>query len=170
MGWRERDWAKFSDDERRALFGGGQTRLPPSDEGATYRPTRSVPATPRRASKPRRRFSQWALTAIVGFVVLFFAYDHLGSGQHIRSLTLSPVSPLSIAVQKTKTVAVQPPRDLVSIRWRATDLAPAATAGRICLTDQQHGRICASYVVGERPADTLTRRIESLGLRVQSNG
>jgi hypothetical protein len=33
-----------------------------------------------------------------------------------------------------------------------------------------HGRICASYVVGERPADTLTRRIESLGLRVESNG
>jgi len=33
-----------------------------------------------------------------------------------------------------------------------------------------HGRVCASYVVGEKPADNLTRRLESLGLRVQSNG
>jgi hypothetical protein len=47
---------------------------------------------------------------------------------------------------------------------------PAARAGRICVTDPNHGQICASYVVGERPADTLTRRIESFGLSVASSG
>jgi hypothetical protein len=55
-------------------------------------------------------------------------------------------------------------------RRRSSDTVPAAHSGRICVTDPQHGRMCASYVVGERPADTLTRRIESLGLRVESSG
>jgi hypothetical protein len=59
---------------------------------------------------------------------------------------------------------------VIGIRWRTADLVPAAQAGRICVTALGHGRICASYVVGERPADTLTRRIEGLGLHVESNG
>jgi hypothetical protein len=56
----------------------------------------------------------------------------------------------------------------VRIRWRALDLAAASTAGRICVRDSGHGRICASYTAGERPAATLTRRIEQLGLRVEN--
>jgi len=68
VGWRDRDWAKFNDDERRALFGGGQRRLPPSDEGAAYRPTAISPA-PRRVSrgisKRRQRLGEWTLTALL---------------------------------------------------------------------------------------------------------
>jgi hypothetical protein len=170
VGWRERDWAKFNDDERRALFGGGQRGLPPSDEGAAYRPTSVSPAPRRRITKRRHRLGEWTLAALLLLGLFAFGYDHLHPAHRIQSLTLSPVSPLSTAVPKTKTVVVAPPSDLVSIRWRATDLAPAAAAGRICLTDSRHGRICASYVVGERPADTLTRRMEGLGLRVESSG
>ena len=62
------------------------------------------------------------------------------------------------------------PANVVPIRWRSFDLAPAANAGRICVTDGRHGRICASYVAGERPADTLTRQVMRLGLRVESIG
>lgn len=82
--------------------------------------------------------------------------DNLGDGSH-PSVGPGPVVP-------------PPDSKLVLIRWRNSDLSPAASAGRICVTDQRHGRICASYVIGERPADTLTRRIESLGLHVQSSG
>jgi hypothetical protein len=71
---------------------------------------------------------------------------------------------------RSKTITVQPPSKVIAIRWRTRDLAPAPSAGRICVTDPRHGRICASYVVGERPADTLTREIESRGLRVESTG
>jgi len=124
----------------------------------------------RRVSTRRQRVGEWTLTALLLLGAVAFAYDHLHPAHHIQSLTLAPVSPLSTAVPKTKTVVVPAPSDLISIRWRSTDLAPAPAAGRICLTNSRHGRICASYVVGERPADTLTRRIESLGLRVESTG
>src|SRR5690242_18836099 len=37
MGWRDRDYAKFNDDERRVFLGGGRShRLPPSDEGSSH--------------------------------------------------------------------------------------------------------------------------------------
>jgi hypothetical protein len=65
---------------------------------------------------------------------------------------------------------VAPPTSVVYITWRQQDLAPAPNAGRVCVTDARHGRICASYVVGERPADNLTRELERRGLRVQSSG
>lgn len=168
MGWRDRDWAKFNDDERRALYGGGKGGLPPGagGSGSTASPGRSN----RGVSRRRQRIGEWTLALLVAAGVLAFALDHARSPNSVRSLTLSPVSPLSTAVPKVRTVTVAPPVDLVSVRWRTRDLAPAANAGRICLTDRRHGRICASYVVGERPADTLTRQIERLGLRVESSG
>jgi hypothetical protein len=67
-------------------------------------------------------------------------------------------------------VAQAPRADVIPIRWREGDLAPASQAGRVCVTDTAHGQICASYVVGERPADTLTRQVEAMGLRVESVG
>jgi hypothetical protein len=70
----------------------------------------------------------------------------------------------------TPAPVVVPPADVVGVRWRPQDLAPAANAGRICVTDTRHGQICASFVVGERPADNLTREIERRGLKVQSSG
>jgi hypothetical protein len=40
MGWQDRDWAKFNDDELRALYGGGRGR--PSAEGGGGEPARRV--------------------------------------------------------------------------------------------------------------------------------
>lgn len=69
----------------------------------------------------------------------------------------------------TVTAPTSPGRP-IEIRWRATDLAPAANAGHICVTDRVRGQICADYAVGQRPADTLTSSLQSLGLRVQPDG
>ena len=56
----------------------------------------------------------------------------------------------------------------VRVRWRATDLARAATRGRICLNNSLRGRVCAAFVEGERPADSLARKLRALGVRVES--
>lgn len=173
MGWRDRDWAKFTDDERAALFGGGRSRrsLPPSAEGSTHRSQPFAPARPSRGvGKRREQVGAWILAALVGVGMLTFAYEHFGNGKHVQSVSLQPVLPLSASPPRIRTVTAPPPADVVAIRWRAQDLAPAPQAGRICVTTATHGRICASYVVGERPADTLTRQIEAMGLRVESNG
>lgn len=63
-----------------------------------------------------------------------------------------------------------PPADAVSVQWRDTDVAPAPFAGQICVEAGPHGRICAHYVAGERPADTLTRELTRRGLAVRSSG
>jgi|SRR5579862_5104587 len=163
MGWRDRDWAKFTDDERAALFGSrsGGRALPPTTEGVR-----------RGVSRRRQRVGEWTLATFVAVGLVAFAYDHFHRGQRVQSVSLRPVLPLVTPSPrvKTKTVTLPRPRDVVAIRWRTQDLAPAAQAGRICVTDSQNGRICASYVIGERPADTLTREIEAKGLRVESMG
>jgi hypothetical protein len=135
VGWRERDWARFNDDERDALLRPG--------------------ATLRARHTTRNAVSGSVLLAacITGAAILLSGHLHLSSH-----------------VQPPPARVVQPPADVVGIRWRPTDLAPAANAGRICVTDSRHGRICAGYVIGERPADTLTREVERRGLRVQSSG
>jgi hypothetical protein len=56
----------------------------------------------------------------------------------------------------------------VRVRWRPADLAPAAHAGRLCLNNSPRGRVCAAFVEGERPADSLSRKLRTLGLRVES--
>jgi hypothetical protein len=176
MGWRERDWARFRDDERRALFGGGGSRAtPPSDEGLAHRSSPALPrphrtsAQRRPISRRRQKVGEGALTVLLALGALAFAYDHLHTTSPSQPLALSPVLPLG-SVPVAKPVVVEPPSKVIGIRWRTTDLAPAAQAGRICVTASAHGRICASYVVGERPADTLTRRIEGLGLSFESSG
>jgi hypothetical protein len=172
MGWRDRDWAKFTPDEFDAIYGGGASKPLRSGTGRGRRPDPgrqrgSGPA--RRRSERLVRAARILLASLVGFAAVFTLYverDRLPSlnanGKNAQRLHISPL-PLSVAA---------PPVDpkLMTIRWRTRDLAPAANAGRICVTDKRHGRICASYVVGERPADNLTRRIESLGFRVESSG
>ena len=58
----------------------------------------------------------------------------------------------------------------VGVRWAATDLAPATTAGRICIVTPSRGRVCATFTIGEKPADALTRQLQALGLSVRSSG
>jgi hypothetical protein len=114
------------------------------------------------AHAPRRQVRAVTLLAVaisaVGIVFVTHLHE-LGGPGHAAARVLTP-----------EPRVVGPPTDLIRIRWSSSDTVPAAHSGRICVTDPQHGRMCASYVVGERPADTLTRRIESLGLRVESSG
>lgn len=176
MGWRQRDWARFNDDERRAFFGSSGA-LPPSAEGATHR-------TEQTYKPPKRRRRRWMLRARrrlnqVGAFLLVclgvagaFAYivNHRPSEKSGPTYVFGQSGlPLKTAAP-TNTIVVRPPPNVISIRWRPRDLARATSAGRICVTTHEHGRICASYVVGESPADNLTRRIDSLGLQVQSQG
>ena len=59
--------------------------------------------------------------------------------------------------------------NVVRLYWRPDELRPAPSAGHICVTDATHGRICASFAAGERPADGLTHEIERRGLRVHGS-
>ena len=159
MGWRDRDWAKFTPEEFDAIYGGGSAGpLRPSGAGRAG------------ASSSGRSAARIAIASLVGFALLFggtLAVGHFRSpsvGGAAPSLRLSPVAPV------VNIPAPRPDPKLIRIHWRTTDLAPSPYAGRICVTDGRHGNICASYVIGERPADTLTRRLETLGLRVESSG
>jgi hypothetical protein len=61
--------------------------------------------------------------------------------------------------------AVSRPSDDVTVRVRARERQPATSAGHICSTDDAHGTICAEFVVGERPVDSLVVAIERRGFR-----
>ena len=166
MGWRERDWAKFTDDERAALFGGGRRSLPPSAEGADFRVAPMIPRRRTSVSGKWRKIGNTTLTSLgIGVVAaIVVAYLHAHHSNVLRSPSIVNVQP------PPSNVVVQPPTNVIAIRWRASDLAPAPQAGHVCVTATSHGQICASYVVGERPADTLTRQIEAMGLQVESTG
>jgi hypothetical protein len=178
VGWRDRDWAKFTPEEFDAIYGGGGSSPFRSGTGGGRKPdlTRQSGSGPRR----RRRSglggaARIVLASLVGFAAIFgvmLATGHVKSpgagGAAIQPglrLNLNPIAPPVVTIPATR-----PDTKLIRIRWRTTDLAPASYAGRICVTDARHGRICANYVVGERPADTLTRRVEALGLRIESSG
>jgi hypothetical protein len=153
VGWRERDYARFTKQEWNAYTGHS---------------ARGSSNSVHRSSSRRQPVGLSLLVAVAVSVAatVFFGRSHL------TTLLNAPATDISSpAFSSTPGVPAAPASSkLIAIRWRTTDLAPAAQAGRICVTDPRHGRICASYVLGERPADTLTRRIQSLGLRVQSNG
>lgn len=152
MGWRERDYARFTKQEWDAYTG------------------HSAPGSSRRIRRSSSRrpvgLSLLAAVAISGAATVLFRSGHISS--FLNSRPLHVPSPGLISTPRAPAPSAR--NKVIGIRWRTTDLAPAAQAGRICVTDPRHGRICASYVVGERPADTLTRRIELLGLGVVSNG
>ena len=72
------------------------------------------------------------------------------------------------SVKPAFPIANRADANTVPLRWRSTELGPARSAGHICVTDAHHGKICATFVAGERPADALTREIERRGWHVQS--
>jgi hypothetical protein len=66
VGWRERDWARFTDEERRALYGGGSTGyLPPV-----------APPTARLSDGNRLRAVVWSLVVVATLGTGGFAYSH----------------------------------------------------------------------------------------------
>src|SRR3954451_20776649 len=119
VAWRDRDWARFDDDEWAAL-------------------------TTAAVAAPRRRTARTA-----GRVVL------------AAGISLAATLFLHSAHAPDVRIPAAPPANAMSIRWRTSDLVPAATAGRICVTNNRRGRLCASYAPGEKPADALTRQLAS---------
>jgi hypothetical protein len=63
--------------------------------------------------------------------------------------------------------SARPASDLVRLRWRPDELVPAKSAGRICVSDAAHGRICASFSPGERPSLALTHAVERRGMFIR---
>jgi hypothetical protein len=174
MGWRERDYGRFNDDERRALFGGGRGRaLPPSVEGRAH--GRLAPPPIRRPTRRSRQSTNPATllaVAISGAALVFAGY--VANVPGLRSILNPHLHTTPASLPSAQLTSHRPrlsdPGGTLTVVWRPTDLLPAAHAGRICVTDSRHGRVCASFVIGERPADNLTREIERRGLHVQSSG
>ncbi|HZU21090.1 MAG TPA: hypothetical protein VE982_07700 [Gaiellaceae bacterium] len=129
MGWRDRDWAKFDDDEWSEL----------------------VHASAPARRKPRTRVTVMSTSLVVG-VAASAAATFLLHANHVVSLELVPATPPNV----------------VGVEWRNVDLTPASTAGRICIPTPKERRICATYAIGEKPADALTRRLRANGLTVRS--
>jgi hypothetical protein len=73
-------------------------------------------------------------------------------------------------VTNTTRVAADTAPLSLRVRWQAADMAPASTSGRICVEPDGHAQVCASYTVGQKPADALTRRLAAAGINVQSSG
>ena len=73
MGWQDRDWAKFNEDELRRLYGvtragGGASDCPPAGPPDLLRPV----AMPRGATRAR----VWGVIAVLVLVFGVFAYRH----------------------------------------------------------------------------------------------
>jgi hypothetical protein len=105
--------------------------------------------------------------AIIGRArVRAFNFPPVSGGDVARHLAIADLA----AEDETRLRRGRPtPSNVIVIRWGASDLAPASQAGRICITDMRYGETCASYVIGEKPADTLTRQLEA-ALHVESAG
>jgi hypothetical protein len=143
VGWRDRDYGKFTQEEWSGFTGPGASRSSGARRGGFS--GKQVGASTLLA----------ALVSLGAFLVIH---------QRVGGLSLSsPGSPHAAAA--TRTVADP---NMIRIRWRPHDLKYAERPGRICLADAAHGRICAAYLSGGVPADILTRKIRSMGLSVES--
>jgi hypothetical protein len=145
VGWRDRDWAKFTDDEWNRIV--GTRRADP------IRSTTTVAGTP--AVAPAGRSPQ-ASTITLFAAALSLLATILGMLVHFRTVIHLPA----------KSPA---PANLVNVHWRASDLSPATTPGQICVATSTLGRVCASYSAGERPADALDARLRAAGATVRSS-
>src|SRR4051794_32837974 len=116
MSWRDRDYARLRDDERRALFGGASTTARPRQ-----RARRAPAATPSLLA---------AVAVSAAAVVLGRHYVHLPlATDHASPSALAPSLPTPARVGHATGRTASKPARAVSIRWRSTDLAPASTAG-----------------------------------------
>ena len=123
-----------------------------------------------RASSGRQtHWLVWAAIVVGSLALLTVAsphwYRHLNGNGSVEPGHISLASPLP-----TLSDLPRDPIKTINIRWRSQDIAPAPTAGRICITSSIHARICATYVQGEIPADALARQIRRDGLKVNSTG
>jgi hypothetical protein len=112
MGWRDRDWAKFTDEEWRALIGRRSSRnLPPSHEGASHRTvSTSVPRRRTKRAGGRRAlrtigllvFCVAATAAILGGMIVTGHVPGANSQPNAATpITLHPVASVPPVVDRT---------------------------------------------------------------------
>jgi hypothetical protein len=170
VGWRDRDYGKFTDDERRALYGDGGPSVPPA---ASWKPIRNQPP----AYTLRRRVARWtlALLAIAGIVTVatpYLANRTRAEANHAAPLQ-RPLGGTAWAIDPTTPITALPsipvidPGGTITIVWRYVDLVPAQRAGSVCVVADGPGKICTSFRIGERPADVLAGQVRSLGYPVE---
>lgn len=100
-----------------------------------------------------------ALAGSIAASLLILGAVWLGAGGRVGlSNNHDPAAPAAAAPR---------PADVVALRFRARERRPATSPGHLCVTDAVHGRICASFTTGERPADSLVQAIERRGLRAK---
>lgn len=139
MGWREREWAKFTDDEWHQILG-------PRRDVAAPPPLRTT------ATLAPRRFP--AVTLLAALVTLLATA--LAVLVHLRTTAHVPSQPAA-------------PTHVLHVHWRASDLAPAAGPGRICIDAPALGHVCSSYAAGMRPADALSSLLRASGITVHGS-
>jgi hypothetical protein len=158
MPWQERDWAKWTAEERDRYLGAGPSlRGSSSDQGV---PTLEAVGSRANPLLMTGGVILVLLCAIGGWVLL----AHRTSSLHEVAHQLSRLRQTSVPAPSLPA----PAADTVRIRWSPQDVAVAASSGRICVDDHTLGRLCAAYAAGERPADVLTARVRELGLKVES--
>lgn len=111
MGWREREWAKFTDDERRAVFGSGSsTYLPPS-----------MPLT-RAEHGNRVRAVVWSAVAVAAAGVGGFGYS-----QRHPAPAGAPLPAIVYGTAISSTLACDNEvKDAQSQQWQCIDFVPIA--------------------------------------------
>lgn len=102
------------------------------------------------AWRRRLRAVEWVVLCLGLVYLVSFGVGHLGLTSNHQGV--------DDAVAATRSA------DVVRWHWTADQLRSAPSGGHICVTDATHGRICASFVAGERPAIVLTHEIERRGL------
>ena len=102
------------------------------------------------AGRRRLRAVEWVVLCLLLVYLVSFGVGHVGlTSNH------DGVDDAAAAAQAT---------DVVRFHWSSAQLRPAPSGGHICVTDATHGRICARFAAGERPAIVLTHEIEDRGL------
>lgn len=130
VGWRERDWARFTDEERRIFYGSAR----PS---ARFVPPASPPAraeVPTRASVWKRPLSASELVVTVVGIALLLGLNHWGVVTHLLR-NLWPVVP-AVPPAQVRPIAPAPPTGYVCTaqalgadgRWHCTSYRIVAAA------------------------------------------
>jgi hypothetical protein len=100
------------------------------------------------AWRRRLRAAEWVALCLGLVYLVSFGVGHLGLTRNHQGVD----------------EAAAASADVVRWHWTTDQLRPAPSAGHICVADATHGRICASFAAGERPAIVLTHEIEGRGL------
>ena len=131
-----------------------------------------APAAPRGTSRGGRGVVLGILVVlVVGTAVVLIRQSDLYGNTTKVNLPSIPTN--SVGWAPVVVIGRAPPVQpgvVASIRWRPQDLTPATAPGQICVNVERsfQGQFCTTFAAGQRPADILTRTIESHGVAVHS--